>query len=110
MMVTSERAGLKANSDNTKMMNIKSTQVGEVRIGQNLLEEEEGFQYLGSINNTTGGMHKDIIARISEARRVFAMMKPLWRSSSLLWKTKLRIFKCNVKSVPLYRAETWLNL
>lgn len=85
MMVTSERAGLKVNSDNTKTMNIKSTQVGElhVRMGQNLLEEEEGFQYLGSINNTTGGMHKDIIARISEARQVFAMLKPLWRSSSL---------------------------
>ena len=35
------------------------------------------------------------------------MLKPVWRSSSLSLKTKLRIFTSNVKSVLLYGAETW---
>ena len=35
------------------------------------------------------------------------MLKPVWRSSSLSLKSKLRIFTSNVKSVLLYGAETW---
>lgn len=54
LIVTGERAGLKVNSDKTKMMNIMSTQSGEARTGQNVLEKVEGYQYLGSIINTTG--------------------------------------------------------
>lgn len=83
LMATGERAGLKVNSDKTKMMNIMSTQAGEARTGQNVLEKVEGYQYLGSIINTTGSADKDIIADICKARQVFAMLKPLWRSSSL---------------------------
>ena len=60
-----------------------------------------------SITSRTGGTDEDIIARISKARQVFAMLKPVWRSSSLSLKSKLRIFTSNVKSVLLYGAETW---
>ena len=45
-------------------------------------------------------------ARISKARQVFAMLKPVWRSSSLSCKTKLRIFLSNAKLVLFYRPET----
>ena len=82
-----------------KLLRFMSTQVGGVRIGQDLLEEVKSFQYLGSIISKTGGTDEDIIARISKARQV-------WRSSSLSLKSKLRIFTSNVKSVLLYGAET----
>ena len=106
LMGAGERTGLRVNSDKTKIMKVMSTQVGGVGFGQDLLEEVESFQYLGSIISRTGGTDEDIIARISKARQVFAMLKPVWRSYSLL-KSKLRIFTSNVKSVLLYGAETW---
>ena len=106
-MGAGEKTGLRVNSDKTKIMKVMSTQAGGLRIGQDLFEEVESFQYLGSIISRTGGTDEDIIARISKARQVFAMLKPVWRRSSLSLKSKLRIFTSNVKSVLLYGAETW---
>ena len=88
-----------------KIRKVMSTQLGGVRIGLDLLVEVESFQYLGSIISITGGTDEDIIARKSKARQVFAMLKPIWRSSSLSLKAKLRIFTSNVKSVLLYWTE-----
>ena len=107
LMSAVERKGLRVNSDKTKIMKVMSTQVGGVRIRQDLIEEVESFQYLGSIISRTGGTDEDIIARISKTRQVFTMLKPVWRSISLSLKSKLRIFTSNVKSVLLYGAETW---
>ena len=107
LMGAGERTGLRVNSDKTKIMKVMSTQVGGVGIGQGLLEEVDSFQYLGSIISKTGGTDEDIIARISKARQVFVMLKPVWRSSSLSLKSTLRIFTSNVKSVLLYGADTW---
>ena len=45
LMGAGERTGLWVNSDKTKIMKVMSTQVGGVRIGQDLLEEVESFQY-----------------------------------------------------------------
>ena len=107
LIVNGGRVGLRVNADKTKLMKVVTNQAGGVRIGQELLEEVESFQYLGSIINKTGGTDEDIMARIGKARQVFAMLKPVWRTSSLSRKTKLRIFSSNVKSVLLYGAETW---
>ena len=35
------------------------------------------------------------------------MLRPIWRSTALTTKTKLRVFGSNVKSVLLYGFETW---
>ena len=35
------------------------------------------------------------------------MLKNIWASGGISMKTKLRIFNSNVKSVLLYRCETW---
>ena len=51
-------------------------------------------------------MSHDVLARIGKAGEVFARLKPVWRTSSLSRKPKLRIFSSNVKSVLLSRAGT----
>ena len=56
---------------------------------------------------TTGGTDEDITSRINKARHVFAMLKPVWNSSQITIRTKLRIFNSNIKSVLLYGAECW---
>jgi hypothetical protein len=55
------------------------------------------FTYLGSIISITGGTDEDIKARKRKAQQAFAMLKPVWRSTTLRTSTKLRLFLiCNV--------------
>ena len=65
------------------------------------------FIYLGSIVSKKGGTDEDIQARIGKARQAFAMLRPIWRSTALTAKNKLRILGSNVKAVLLYGSETW---
>ena len=63
--------------------------------------------YLGSIISTTGGTDEDIKARKRKAQQAFAMLKPVWRSTTLRTRTKLKLFNSNVKYILLYGSETW---
>ena len=56
---------------------------------------------------TSGGTDEDITARINKARHVFAILKPVWTSSQITTRTKIRLFNSNVKSVLLYGSECW---
>ena len=71
------------------------------------LKKEKEFSYLGSIVSKKGGTDEDIQARIGKARQPFAMLRPIWRSTALTTKTKLRVYRSNVKAVLLYGSETW---
>ena len=70
------------------------------------LRDVDEFTYLTSIVSKKGGTDKDIQARIRKARQAFAMMRPIWQSTALTTKTKLRVFGSNVKVVLLYGSET----
>ncbi|CAH8553174.1 unnamed protein product [Heterobilharzia americana] len=74
--------------------------------GRNL-KEVTSFTYLGSTVSTTGGTDEDVKVRIGKARQAFISLKPVWRSSALSMRNKIRIFNTNVKSVLLYGSETW---
>ena len=71
------------------------------------IEEVDEFRYLGSIVSKKGETDEDIQVRIGKARQAFAMLRPIWRSTALTTRTKLRFFGSNVKAVLLYGAETW---
>lgn len=64
------------------------------------------FTYLGSIVSKKGGTDEDIQARIGKARQAFAMLRPIWRSTALTTRTKLRVFSSNVKAMVLSGLET----
>ena len=80
---------------------------GTVAIERENIEEVDQFTYLGSIVNKTCGAEEDIKSRISKGRQILAMVRPVWKSTTLSENTKIRIFNTNVKSVLLYGAETW---
>lgn len=61
------------------------------------------ISYIGSIISKT----EDIKAKISKARQAFPMLKPVWSFTILSESTKIRIVNTYVKSVFLYRFETW---
>ena len=71
------------------------------------IEEVDEFTYLGSIVSKKGGTDEDIQTRIGKARQAFTMLRPIWRSTALIIKTKLRVFGSHVRAVLLYCSETW---
>ena len=104
---TSRSLGLNINRKKTKVMRINARNNNTVQVNGEQLEEVDTFTYLGSIVATSGGTDEDITSRINKARHVFAILKPVWTSSQMTIRTKLRIFNSNVKSVLLYGSECW---
>ena len=104
--VQSAKVGLKINATKTKLMRIGTKRGDGVSVAGERVEEVDEFTYLGSIVSK-GGTDEDIQARIGKARQAFAMLRPIWRSTALTTKTKLRVFGSNVKAVLLYGSETW---
>jgi endonuclease/exonuclease/phosphatase family metal-dependent hydrolase len=99
--------GLKVNIGKTQVMR-KNTRGGDpIIINDQPLEEVEEFSYLGSKVTTDGDCAREISTRISKANQAFAMLKPIWRTTSLSVHTKIRIFNSNVLSVLLYGSECW---
>ena len=101
------KTGLKVNKEKTEVMKINAKQNNPIMLEGHNLKEVTSFTYLGSVISTTGGADEDIKARINKARHAFVTLRPIWKSSSLSRKNKLRIFNSNVKSILLYGSETW---
>ena len=104
---TAKQTGLLINPQKTKTMRINTTQTDKLTIRDTEVEHVEQFTYLGSIISITGGTDEDIKVRKRKAQQAFAMLKPVWRSTTLRTSTKLRLFNSNVTSVLLYGSETW---
>nr|XP_034311369.1 uncharacterized protein LOC117684225 [Crassostrea gigas] len=104
---TPRSLGLNINLKKTKIMRINARNNSSVQVNGEPLEDVDTFTYLGSIITTSGGTDVYITSRINKARHVFAILKPVWTSSFITTRTKLRIFNSNVKSVLLYGSEGW---
>ena len=88
-------------------MTLFKKQEKPIKVGYIELKKVTSFTYLGSIVSVTGGSDEDIKARIGKARHAFITLAPVWRSTALSIRNKLRIFNTNVKAVLLYGSETW---
>jgi hypothetical protein len=102
-----ESIGLQINTDKTKVLRYNNKETKSIEIKGKSIVNVDTFTYLGAIVNKTGGSTEDIKHRLGLARRVFAMLGPLWKSSKYSKRTKIRIFNSNVMSVLLYGAEMW---
>ena len=105
--VQSAKVGLKINATKTKLMRIGTNRGDGVSVAGEPIDEVDEFTYLGSIVSKKGGTDEDIQAQTGKARQAFAMLRPIWRSTALTTKAKLRVFGSNVKAVLLYGLETW---
>ncbi|KAA5586514.1 hypothetical protein F3G61_32285, partial [Pseudomonas aeruginosa] len=97
-----EKAGLRINFSKTKEMRINTTDSAPMSIKGRHIEQVGSFCYLGSIVDDRGGTEADIAARINKARAAISQLRPVWSSSTLTRRTKVRIFNSNVKSVLLF--------
>nr|KAG5705879.1 hypothetical protein BaRGS_030769 [Batillaria attramentaria] len=101
---TAQRVGLKISQEKTKLLSTNNQQKTPVTISRKAVEGVSEFVYLGSKMSQTGGTDEDIKAKVKKARQAFAILKPVWRATTISTNTKLRIFNSNVKSVLLYLA------
>ena len=72
----------------------------DVMIAWEQIEEVDEFRYLGSIVSKKGGRDEDIQERIGKVRQAFAMLRPIWRSTALINRTKLSLWvKCEGRAL-----------
>jgi len=107
LALSASTIGFRDNTGKTQVIR-NNTRVGDsITINDQPLQDVDEFIYLGSKVTTDGDCAREINTRISKANQAFAMLKPIWRTTSLSMHTKLRIFKSNVLSVLLYGSECW---
>ena len=110
-----EKTGLQINIGKTEAMRVNNKQDDPLRLHQeNIKEVDKWVVYLGSVvskdgggGRGEGGTEEDIKCPINKARHAFNTLRPIWRSTALSLRNKIRIFNTNVKSVLLYGSETW---
>ena len=107
LVTNAHMIGLNINRGKTKILRSNSKCTEPVMIENTRLEDVTEFVYLGSKITADGNSEEEINSRISKARRSFASLKNIWKSTKLKQNTKLRIFRSNVLGVLLYGAESW---
>ena len=56
---------------------------------------------------TDGDLEPDVKLRISKSSQTFSILKIIWKSMNLSYKTKINIFKSIVLIVLLSKSESW---
>jgi hypothetical protein len=102
-----EKAGLVINVKKTKAMRVNTRKEDQFTLRGESIEDVDSFTYLGSMVTKDGGAVQDVSQRIRKANGAFVQLYPVWKNSRISTRTKLRIFRSNVKSVLLYGSETW---
>ena len=96
------KVGLNINKRKTEVVRINNEQDRPIQLEEEEIIDTDKFVYLGSVVNRDGGTDEDIKSRINKARLAFNTLRPIWNSSALSLKSKVRIFNTNVKAVLLY--------
>ena len=99
--------GLKIHPSKSKMMKLKNRSTTKTIVRNVELEEVQDFKYLGSYISTDSNIEKEISTRIGLVAQAFNRLQSIWKSTALQTKTKLKIYRSNVRSVLLYASETW---
>ena len=98
---------LQVNVRKIKLMRLNTTSNQSITVHNQQLEEVDEFTYLGSKVSIDGDSGKDVSVRMSKANRAFWTLNPVWKSTKLNVRTKIKIFKRSVLSVLLHGSECW---
>jgi len=105
---TSLAANLKMNVKKTKVMYDDSYSPDHVfTLDGNSLEAVEEYKYLGSYITKDNNINRDIDIRIGKAYGSFSGLDSIWRDKKISAKTKMKIYRCSVRSTLTYACETW---
>jgi hypothetical protein len=102
-----EKTGLVINVTKAKALRINTSKTDTFIIRVKGIEDVDSFTYLGSMVAKDGGAAHDVSQQIQKANGAFVQLYRVWKNSRISTRTKLRIFRGNVKSGLLYASETW---
>jgi len=95
----------------TKVQNLGfGDPAADITVANNTTEAVTEFQYLGSIQSSSGRCCPDLHRRIGVASSVMHSMQRCWRQKGLSLDTKLRLYQTCVLQILLYGADTWTLL
>ena len=78
-----------------------------IKIDGQEIETVDRFTNLGSIVGVNGGTDANVKSRINKAGHAFDVLKPIRKYQKITFRTEIRLFKTNVKSLLLYGFECW---
>ncbi|VDP08980.1 unnamed protein product [Schistosoma margrebowiei] len=67
----------------------------------------DDLDFAGDLSLLSQTQNADVKARIDKARAAYIQLKYIWNRKQQSINTKVRIFNTNVKTIILYRVETW---
>jgi hypothetical protein len=102
-----EKTGLVINVKKTKAMRVNTSKTDPLTLRGESIEDVDSFTYLGSMVAKDGGAVQDVLQQIRKANGAFVQLYPVWKNNRVSTRTKLRIFRSNVKLVLLCDSETW---
>ena len=109
--ITSAGTGLKINRKKTELMKMNTTANAPVTFGGEPIREMESFVYLGSVVDQQEDTDRDITHIIFQGKSSFRHAQKyldIWGNQrENQTPHEFIIFNSNVKSVLLYRCETW---
>ena len=89
------------NSGKTKLTKVKTRSSQKTHVNSVEIEGIENLKYLGSYITTNGSIDMEISTRLAMAAQAFNKLGKIWKLSSLQLRTKLKLYKSNVRSVLL---------
>ena len=100
--------GKEASTVKSKIMtnNTNNVSTGISMNGQKL-EEVTSFKYLGATLCKDGTCSADVRIRIASAKVAMARLNRIWRSNTISFASKFKLYKSLVTSILLYGCETW---
>ena len=105
----SESRNLMLNIKKTKIMDTdKCKTKTEIKIGDDIIENVEHFEYLGASFYGDGRSKNEIRRRLAIAQQKLKTMNKLWKGQSIY--TKLKVLKACIFPIALYGCEAWTPL
>lgn len=102
--------GLKINVAKTKSMAIdKKGRRINIKLGNDVIEQKEVFEYLGFKLSTKGDQEEAVNHRISKGWAAFGKYRRLLTSKSINIKTKTKVYQTYILTAVMYGMEcvTW---
>jgi len=101
------KAGLLIRVKKMKALRINTSKTDPFTLRDESIEDVDSFTYLGSVVAKDGEAVQDVSHQIQKANGAFVQLYPVWKNNRISIRTKLCIFRSNVKSVLLYGSEAW---
>ena len=110
--LASEQAGLKLNSQKTKVMKVTGDQetieMRDLVINGENIETVENFIYLGANIKNDCNDSKEIRRKLAIARNAVISLNNVWKDRSIGLETKIRILNTLVFTIATYGCECWV--